>query len=255
MLSQNVVIDYEAWNPSNPPCKIFVPSTNVPATLGGVSVNISHLNRIGQTGYSGGLAEGDNYLYLGNGATWFEAQLGSSYNNGIWSNVWWEYVSGDYTPYTNSGIYRIGYDLSSYGGSNGYVDSYYNFHYTDGCGSYSVPFHFMQSYSIPPSYRMQQPPKEVYKISITPNPANAIVQLRVQEIEANKTPAFNQFNYTKPVMIRVYDKLGNLVMQQYAVIPKTGLKLNVAMLRHADLYNVIVDDGKGIRISGKLLKQ
>jgi hypothetical protein len=64
-----------------------------------------------------------------------------------------------------------------------------------------------------------------------------------------------QFDYSKPVSIRIYDKLGNIVVQQYAVIPKTGLRLNIANLRQADIYNIVVDDGKGIRLSTKLIKQ
>ena len=30
--AQNVTIDYQAWNPSNPPCNVFASATNVPAT-------------------------------------------------------------------------------------------------------------------------------------------------------------------------------------------------------------------------------
>jgi len=203
--------------------------------------------------YSVPLVEGDNYLYLGSGATWFEAQLGSSYYNGTWSNVWWEYVSGDYTPYTNSGIYRIGYDLSSYTGSNGYVDSYYNFHYTDECGTYSVPFHFMQSNSSPPSYRVQQP-KEMYQLNLSPNPAATFVNISVVEIENNKSMGSNLFDYNSQKIIKVYDKLGNLLIQRNELVPKSGLRLNISLLKSSDIYNVIIEDRNGFRLSGKFIK-
>lgn len=202
--------------------------------------------------YSGPLVEGDNYLYLGNGATWFEAQLNSAYYNGTWSNVWWEYVSGDYTPYTNSGIYRIGYDLSWYGGSNGYVDSYYNFHYTDECGSFSVPFHFMHSYSYPPGYRMAQP-KERYQLKLSPNPTTNFVYVTVTE--QHTTPVAKLFNYETSKRITVYDKLGNVMLRQNTVIPRSGLKLNITSLHRSDIYNVVVEDQNGLRITGKLLIQ
>lgn len=43
--SQNVTaIDYQAWNPSSPPCDVFNTVTNVPATINGTSSIIGHLN-------------------------------------------------------------------------------------------------------------------------------------------------------------------------------------------------------------------
>lgn len=50
--SQNVIIDYEAWNPSNPPCNIFGGGVNVPATVGGSNSNISHGSLNGQPKYN-----------------------------------------------------------------------------------------------------------------------------------------------------------------------------------------------------------
>lgn len=49
--AQNVTIDYEAWNPSNPPCSLFVNVTNVPAT-GTSSGTIEHQRKLGQTEYN-----------------------------------------------------------------------------------------------------------------------------------------------------------------------------------------------------------
>ena len=49
--TQNVTIDYQAWNPSSPPCNIFGSSTAVPAT-GTTSGNIAHRTRIGQPSYA-----------------------------------------------------------------------------------------------------------------------------------------------------------------------------------------------------------
>ncbi|MGE5107925.1 MAG: hypothetical protein ACM3H8_10295 [Sphingobacteriales bacterium] len=50
--SQNVTIDYRAWNPSNPPCKLFVNATNVPATIGSTSGTIEHQTLFGQPFYN-----------------------------------------------------------------------------------------------------------------------------------------------------------------------------------------------------------
>lgn len=49
--SQTVIIDYEAWSPSNPPCRIFPGNTNVPATgaTGGI---LQHITSIGQPFYN-----------------------------------------------------------------------------------------------------------------------------------------------------------------------------------------------------------
>lgn len=50
--SQDVVIDYEAWNPTNPPCNIFGTGTNVPATIGGSSGSVMHYSKQGQPQYN-----------------------------------------------------------------------------------------------------------------------------------------------------------------------------------------------------------
>lgn len=50
--SQNVTIDYQAWNPASPPCDIFVNATNVPATINGTSSTIEHQTLIGDAKYS-----------------------------------------------------------------------------------------------------------------------------------------------------------------------------------------------------------
>ena len=49
--SQNVTIDYQAWNPSSTTCSLFVASTNVPAT-GTSSGTIEHQRKLGQTEYN-----------------------------------------------------------------------------------------------------------------------------------------------------------------------------------------------------------
>lgn len=50
--SQNVTIDYAAWNPQSPPCNIFGSTTNVPATINGNPGTIAHRSQIGQPAYS-----------------------------------------------------------------------------------------------------------------------------------------------------------------------------------------------------------
>lgn len=51
-VSQNVVIDYQAWNPSNPPCNLFGSATNVPATLNGNAGTLQHQTMVGQPTYN-----------------------------------------------------------------------------------------------------------------------------------------------------------------------------------------------------------
>ena len=49
--SQTVTIDYETWNPSNPPCRIFSGNTNVQAT-GATGGTITHISSIGKPYYN-----------------------------------------------------------------------------------------------------------------------------------------------------------------------------------------------------------
>lgn len=197
--------------------------------------------------YSGALVEGDNYLYTGTGANYFEITVEG--NNEVPNTGFWSYVSGDYRSY--GGPHFIAYDLWWLNG----VDSYYDYYFTNACGSHVIHYHFITSSSNPPNYRMQQQPKESYKLLVTPNPANTYAYLAIQESEPNKISGSIQFDYSKPVNIKVYDKMGKLLLQQNSIIPKTGLRLNVAMLKPTDIYNIIVDNDKGMRLSAKLMKQ
>lgn len=52
LFSQNVTIDYAAWNPSSPPCNVFAAATNVPAVINGVAGTIQHQTQIGQPTYN-----------------------------------------------------------------------------------------------------------------------------------------------------------------------------------------------------------
>lgn len=52
VFSQNVVIDYQAWNPTSPPCNIFGTGTNVPATIGGTAGYVMHYGMQGQPEYN-----------------------------------------------------------------------------------------------------------------------------------------------------------------------------------------------------------
>lgn len=52
-LSAQTIIDYQAWNPSSPPCNLFGSATNVPATINGSSGTVAHLTAIGQPQYDG----------------------------------------------------------------------------------------------------------------------------------------------------------------------------------------------------------
>ena len=50
-LAQNPVIDYAAWNLTNPPCNIFAGGVNVPATVGGNAATVYHGSIYGQPKY------------------------------------------------------------------------------------------------------------------------------------------------------------------------------------------------------------
>jgi hypothetical protein len=52
VFSQNVTINYQAWNPSSPPCDVFNTLTNVPATINGTSSTIPHVTLVGDVKYS-----------------------------------------------------------------------------------------------------------------------------------------------------------------------------------------------------------
>lgn len=54
--SQNATVDYQAWNPSNPPCNIFAGGINVPATVGGISSSVAHGALYGQPQYNASAA-------------------------------------------------------------------------------------------------------------------------------------------------------------------------------------------------------
>ncbi|MGH2645039.1 MAG: hypothetical protein ACRDE2_13885, partial [Chitinophagaceae bacterium] len=52
LYAQDVTIDYQTWNPSNPPCNLFASATNVPSTINGVSGTTQHQTLIGQPVYN-----------------------------------------------------------------------------------------------------------------------------------------------------------------------------------------------------------
>lgn len=191
------------------------------------------------------LAAGDNYLYTGSGANYFEI-----WNEGVTEQAagYWEYVSGDRASY--GGLHYIAFDLWWMAG----VDAYYNYNFTDDCGSHSIPYHFMSTSAYPPAGRMAQT-VENYQLKLSPNPASNAVTVSVVELDGNKKAGAKVFDYSTPKNIRVYDKLGNVILQRNEIISKSGLRLNVLLLKSGDMYNVIVDDGNGLRLSSKLIKQ
>ncbi len=197
--------------------------------------------------YNGQLVEGDNNLYLyGTSAyeVWNEganAYPGTSY---------WEYIGGDRASWGGAYTGYLGYDFSQLNG----VDSYYNFNYTDDCGSHTIPYHFIGVYAYPPSqYRVANPPTEKYKLSVTPNPANSIASVMV--IETDSKAISKTFDYTTLKIIYVYDRMGTLIIQRKQIVPKTGIRLDVSMLRTNDIYNIIIEESNGLRLSGKLIKK
>ncbi len=51
IFSQDVIIDYSAWNPSSPPCDVFNTTNNVPCTINGNSGTIQHTTLEGDVQY------------------------------------------------------------------------------------------------------------------------------------------------------------------------------------------------------------
>lgn len=198
------------------------------------------------TVYTQPLAAGDNYLYTGSGVNYFEI-----WNEGVAEQTagYWEYISGDRASY-GVGPHAIAFDLWWLAG----VDAYYNYHFTDACGSHSIPYHFMTTNDYPPAGRMAQT-VENYQLKLSPNPASNAVTVSVVELAGNKKADAKVFDYSTPKNIRVYDKFGNIILQRNEIISKSGLRLNVLLLKSDDMYNVIVDDGNGLRLSSKLIKQ
>ena len=49
--TQNVIIDYQAWNPTGTTCSLFVNPTNVPAS-GTITGSIEHQRQVGETVYN-----------------------------------------------------------------------------------------------------------------------------------------------------------------------------------------------------------
>lgn len=199
--------------------------------------------------YSGPLVEGDNYFYTGGGVNYFEV-----WNEGVTeytNSGYWEYIGGTQANYT--GPHFIGFDLAVLGGS---VDANYNYHFTDECGSHSVPYHFENTNSYPPSFRTQNTTTiQPYQLKISPNPAVNIANISVIEVDAHKKADSKTFDYSTQKTIRVYDKLGTLLFQRNEIVPKSGLRLNVSSLKSNDIYSIIVEDENGLRLSGKIIKQ
>ena len=94
--------------------------------------------------YGTALVEGDNYLYMGSGANFFEVELYSDGPQGYFPGAYWEHKSGDYA--ISSGAWWLDFDFY-----NGAGDAYYDFHYTDDSGSHTLSFHFMGTNATPPA--------------------------------------------------------------------------------------------------------
>jgi hypothetical protein len=95
------------------------------------------------TVYANALVEGDNLLYMGSGAKYFDVNIYSDGPQGYFPGAWWEHISGDYA-YT-SGPWWLYFDFY-----NGPGDAYYDFHYTDDTGDHTVSFHFVTTNANPP---------------------------------------------------------------------------------------------------------
>lgn len=205
-------------------------------------------NGSGNTVYSNALVAGDNYFYLYGNANFYEIEITDVMGSAI-SGAYWEYVGGDMA--VSSGSHWLHFSASYYTP----VDAYYNFHYNDDCGAKTVAFHFMTLYSAPPEYRMLSL-ADSYSLSLSPNPANNFAKISVIEksTNQNKKVKAKTFDYNTSKQIQVYNQFGVLVLQQQAIIPKSGFMLNVGNLHNGSVYMVVIKDSVGNTLSAKLLK-
>ena len=68
---------------------------------------------------------------------WFEVYIGNYVAN--FSNGYWEHISGDYSYSISS--YSMFFDTYS----TSFSVAYYDYHYTDDCGTHTLHFHFLTS--------------------------------------------------------------------------------------------------------------
>ncbi|MGB8194284.1 MAG: S8 family serine peptidase [Chitinophagaceae bacterium] len=226
-------------------CVPLTTSTQFYVPSAGWSGSISGYYGWGNTVYGANLQEGDNNLYM-YGTSAYEMWVEGT--NAYPGTSYWEYVSGDRASWGGAYTGYLGFDFSVLSG----VDSYYNFTYTDDCGTHTIPYHFIGVYGYPPQYRGIQP-TEKYKLSISPNPVNNIANIMV--IETDSKAVSKTFDYNTPKTISVYDRMGTLVIQRKLIVPKSGIRLDVSPLRSNDVYNVVMEDRNGIRLTGRLIKK
>jgi hypothetical protein len=74
-------------------------------------------------------------------------------------------------------------------------------------------------------------------------------------IETESKAISKTFDYNTLQTISVYDKMGTLVIQSKQIVSKSGVRLDISMLRSNDIYNVVIEDRNGLRLTGKLFKQ
>ncbi len=195
------------------------------------------------------LVEGDNYLYLYGtpyGANFFEVNIGD-YLGTAFTNGNWVYVSGDYVGNGNpTYLYFDTYSTS-------FSDAYYDYHYTDACGSHTLHFHFSTVYAYPPNSRIQITSEPKPKLKLSPNPTSNYVNISISDVKT-KSKVGKNIDFVTTKLISIYDKFGNLQMKISKEIPKEGLQLNVTTLKPNEVYTIIVEDKKGLKLNGKLIK-
>jgi len=88
LFSQNVTIDYQAWNPPSPPCDVFNNAINVPATINGISGTIEHQTQIGDARY----ISSDQSIQLDNNYVNASSILGTKYRIAYSFKVGYRYI-------------------------------------------------------------------------------------------------------------------------------------------------------------------
>jgi hypothetical protein len=198
--SQNVTIDYAAWNPSSPPCKLFYPATNVPATIAGVAGNISHLSEIGQTTYSNSdLSVQLQCIYTDNGGgiiTYKGTQYRLSYNfkSGYIYNVFVTVASNVNSAGNPSPLLRIDLDAGLNGGStgcNGPETIVSNIPNVPAVAITSTTFAEVSGFVYAPTANFG-----ALKIAAVPVFNSGTKTLRIQKIRIVETPPGASFNIT-----------------------------------------------------------
>ncbi len=129
-----------------------------------------------------------------------------------------------------------------------YEQALFRLNFPTTCGTAQFDFSFATG---PASRILNNIPKP--KLKLSPNPSTSFVNISITDLEMNKK-ALKSIDFSSVKLIAIYDKFGNLQMKMNKVIPKQGLQVNIANLKPNEVYTIIVEDKKGLKLNGKIIK-